>query len=136
MEETLATILYGCKLGKEMEANLANWANQTGVLLSKTEEIIAVFNNVKERLMSQQQQHVVQEWLSSSGAASQQALELFHATENMIDHRARAAAFSLPPDSDQIQMRLQQQVVGQTQDASHDSSGAGASSSSPKQRRR
>ncbi|KAM3309095.1 WRKY transcription factor 55 [Capsicum chacoense] len=136
MEETLATILYGCKLGKEMEANLANWANQTGVLLSKTEEIIAVFNNVKERLMSQQQQHVVQEWLSSSGAASQQALELFHATENMIDHRATAAAFSLPPDSDQIQMRLQQQVVGQTQDASHDSSGAGASSSSPKQRRR
>ncbi|MCE3051130.1 WRKY transcription factor, partial [Datura stramonium] len=117
MEETIATIVYGCKLGKEVEANLPNWANQPGVLLSKTEEIIAVFNNVRERLMSQQQQqqHVVQEWLSSSGTTSQQPLELFHAAEKMmLDCRA----FSLPRlESDQIQMdiggeismRLQQQ---------------------------
>ncbi|CAN4102394.1 unnamed protein product [Withania somnifera] len=121
MEETIATILYGCKLGKEVEVNLPNWANQTGVLLSKTEEIIAVFNNVKERLMNQQQQQVIQEWLSSSGATNQQALELFHASEYMLDQRATGAAFSLPPESGQIQM-------SQAMDASHDSSGAAASS--------
>ncbi|XP_059274879.1 WRKY transcription factor 55 [Lycium ferocissimum] len=133
MDETTAIILYGCKLGKELEANLPNWANQRGVILNKTEEILAVFNNVKERLMShhQHQQQVVQEWLSSS-AATTQALELFHAAENM----PAFAGHGLPPESDQ--MGLQHQVAGQNQvmDASHDSNRAARSSSSQRQRRR
>ncbi|KAK4363544.1 hypothetical protein RND71_018785 [Anisodus tanguticus] len=135
MDETIATVLYGCKLGKELEANLPSWANQPAVLLSKTEQILTVFNNVKERLMShhqqQQQQQVVQEWLSSSAATSHQALELFHVAENMLDHRGPAfAVHGMPPENDQ--MGLQQQVV----DASHDSSRGAASSSSQRQRRR
>ncbi|KAJ8537185.1 hypothetical protein K7X08_035586 [Anisodus acutangulus] len=133
MDETIATILYGCKLGKEVEANLPNWANHPAIILSKTEEIIAVFNNVRERLMSHHhQQQVVQEWLSSSAATSHQALELFHAAENMLDHRAPAtfAVHGMPPGSDQ--MGLQQQVM----DASHDSSRGAAASSTQRQRRR
>ncbi|XP_055831167.1 WRKY transcription factor 55 isoform X2 [Solanum dulcamara] len=135
-DQTIATILYGCRLGKEVEANLANWANQRGVLLSKTEEIIAVFNNVKERLISQQRQHqqqqqqVVQEWLSSSG--HHEALELFHAAEN-----TSARAFSvhgLPQESDQMGGGESSMMVAM--DASHDSSTAAVASSSSSQRQR
>ncbi|KAH0660528.1 hypothetical protein KY289_029276 [Solanum tuberosum] len=133
MEETIATILYGCTLSKEMEANLPNWANQRDVLLSKTEEIIAVFSNVKERLIINQQQEVVQEWLSNSG--HQQALELFHAADqNMLsDHTATAAATTMPFTVHGLPQESDQMMVG---DASHDSSRVAAATSSSSQRQR
>lgn len=126
MEETIATILYGCKLGREVEANLPNWGNQRGVLLSKTEEIIGVFNNVRERLISQQQQQqqqAVQEWLSSSG-------QLFHAADAAT---TAYAVHGLPQENDQKGGGGSSTMV--PMDASHDSSRA-ASSSSQRQRTR
>ncbi|XP_075108207.1 WRKY transcription factor 55-like isoform X2 [Nicotiana tabacum] len=113
MDETTATILYGCKLAKELEANLQNWANQPQFTLNKTEEIVAVFNNVKERLSYYHQQQ-------------QQALEFFHAAE-MLGERPATAAFAvhgLPPAQESDQMGVS------------DSSRAGGSSSSSSQRQR
>nr|XP_016466550.1 PREDICTED: WRKY transcription factor 55-like [Nicotiana tabacum] len=112
MDETTATILYGCKLAKELEANLPNWANQPHLTLNKTEEIVAVFNNVKERL-SYHHHH-------------QQALEFFHAAE-MLGERPATAAFAvhglpLAQESDQVGVS--------------DSSRGGGSSSSSSQRQR
>ncbi|KAL1542050.1 DNA binding domain [Salvia divinorum] len=52
MEENL--ILYGCKLAKEMEQNLPMLANQPEALLASCEEIITIFNGVKERLVALQ----------------------------------------------------------------------------------
>ncbi|KAG6402024.1 hypothetical protein SASPL_138894 [Salvia splendens] len=52
MEENL--ILYGCKLAKEMEQNLSMLANQPEALLASCEEIINIFNGVKERLIVSQ----------------------------------------------------------------------------------
>uniref|UniRef100_A0A3Q7HMU0 WRKY domain-containing protein n=1 Tax=Solanum lycopersicum TaxID=4081 RepID=A0A3Q7HMU0_SOLLC len=121
MEETIATILYGCTLSKEMESNLPNWANQRDVLLSKTEEIIAVFSNVKEKLIIND---VVQEWLSTSGHP--QALELFHATDHTATATTGFTVHGLPQGSDQMTVSH----------AAHDSTRVAAASSSQRQRTR
>lgn len=121
MEETIATILYGCTLSKEMESNLPNWANQRDVLLSKTEEIIAVFSNVKEKLIINE---VVQEWLSTSGHP--QALELFHASDQTATATTGVTVHGLPQGSDQTMVSH----------AAHDSTRVAAASSSQRQRTR
>ncbi|KAG9139505.1 hypothetical protein Leryth_024005 [Lithospermum erythrorhizon] len=53
MDETTALIYRGINLARELEENLPNLilANQPEVLLSKCEEIVRVFSNVKERLV-------------------------------------------------------------------------------------
>ncbi|OIT03551.1 PREDICTED: WRKY transcription factor 55 [Nicotiana attenuata] len=117
MDETTATILYGCKLAKELEANLPNWANQPQITLNKTEEIVAVFNNVKERLSHHHHQQ------------QQQALEFFHAAEMLGDQRQATAAFAvhgLPPAQESDQMGVSDSTRG----------GGSSSSSSQRQRRR
>lgn len=78
MEENL--ILYGCKLAKEMEQNLPMLANQPEALLASCEEIINIFNSVKERLIVSQGNMMsfhggggggrIEEWLRSSGAVA------------------------------------------------------------------
>ncbi|XP_057778450.1 WRKY transcription factor 55 isoform X2 [Salvia miltiorrhiza] len=76
MEEDL--ILYGCKLAKEMEQNLPMLANQPEALLASCEEIITIFNNVKERLIVSQGNMMsfhgrggagIQEWLRTASGS-------------------------------------------------------------------
>ncbi|KAG8381006.1 hypothetical protein BUALT_Bualt06G0075900 [Buddleja alternifolia] len=59
MEESLPLIAYGCKLAKEIEQNLPNLATQPDILLSNCEEILRVFGNIRERLVSQAQMSIV-----------------------------------------------------------------------------
>ncbi|KAK4433473.1 WRKY transcription factor 55 [Sesamum alatum] len=58
MEEGLALVLYGCKLAKDLEQNLPHLARQPDTLLVSCEDIIRVFSNVKERLVSRGQMNV------------------------------------------------------------------------------
>ncbi|KAL6530388.1 DNA binding domain [Orobanche hederae] len=55
MDENFArSVLYGCKLAKDLEQNLAVFADQPDILLITCVEIIRVFGNIKERLINSQ----------------------------------------------------------------------------------
>ncbi|KAI3470971.1 hypothetical protein Pfo_027634 [Paulownia fortunei] len=101
MEETLALVLYGCKLAKDLEGNLPNLANQPHTLLKSCEEIIRVFTSIKARL-SQGQMSIlghphelqqldqisaeIQEWLRSGGTGAHRAMDLLNA-QAILDDR-------------------------------------------------
>ncbi|KAK4383152.1 hypothetical protein Sango_2805200 [Sesamum angolense] len=89
MDEGLALVLYGCKLAKDLEQNLPHLARQPDTLLASCEDIIRVFTNVKERLVSRGQTNVsrqpqelqridddigvsIQEWLRSGTVVEQE----------------------------------------------------------------
>lgn len=56
MEETnpISIIRQGCKLARELEANLPNLTDQHNMLLTSCVEIIKVFNTARERLYTTQ----------------------------------------------------------------------------------
>ncbi|KAL0401075.1 UNVERIFIED_CONTAM: WRKY transcription factor 55 [Sesamum latifolium] len=89
MDENLALVLYGCKLAKDLEQNLPHLARHLDTLLVSCEDIIRVFTNVKERLVSRGQTNVprqpqelqrldddigvgIQEWLRSGMVVEQE----------------------------------------------------------------
>ncbi|XP_011076813.1 WRKY transcription factor 55 [Sesamum indicum] len=89
MDEGLALVLYGCKLAKDLEQNLPHLARHPDTLLMSCEDIIRVFTNVKERLVSRGQTNVprqpqelqrldddigvgIQEWLRSGMVVEQE----------------------------------------------------------------
>ncbi|KAL2526846.1 WRKY transcription factor 55 [Abeliophyllum distichum] len=86
MEETRGSILYGCKLAKNLEENLPNLANQPDFFLRSCDEIIRVFSSIKERLSHEVDHRQfdmgvgIQEWLrSAAGTSDHQAMDLLHA---------------------------------------------------------
>ncbi|XP_047945827.1 WRKY transcription factor 55 [Salvia hispanica] len=88
MDENL--ILYGCKLAKDMEQNLPMLANQPEALLASCEEIISIFNGVKERLIVSQANSMSFPGRSGPGgtSASREPLDLISA-QTMLGDRGK-----------------------------------------------
>lgn len=98
MEESLALMLYGCKLAKDLERNLPNLVNQPHSLLKSCEEIIKEFTKIKWRLSQGQMNTIgqfqelqqispeIQEWLRIGGTGSHQATGLVNA-QAILGHR-------------------------------------------------
>lgn len=106
MEEIFSLILNGCKLAKDLEANLSNIANQPETISRSCDEIIKSFCAAKERLNAahhhqapaalfyppaaaaetlfheQQQQQIIdaslQEWLRSSVTQTMSLIQTQH----------------------------------------------------------
>ncbi|XP_059627884.1 WRKY transcription factor 55-like [Cornus florida] len=98
MEEVISLVFQGCKLARDLESNLPNFANQPNILLKTCEEIITIFSAARDRLNAHnypsssstshmmmfrgagQESHEIgagmQEWLRYSCT---QAMEMLHA---------------------------------------------------------
>ncbi|KAI3458426.1 hypothetical protein Pfo_015089 [Paulownia fortunei] len=129
MEEILALMLYGCKLAKDLEQNLPMLANQPDMFLISCEEIVRVFSNIKDRLISHGQMSVlrqphelqqlddhigagIQEWLRTGGTTttttttSREPMDLLNAQAILGD---RSKHQEYPESAKMKGMLLQQQ---------------------------